>query len=75
MNPKVHEIVYSCDSREELAERIVKLEELCEDLIRLPSVPAFDCYGCRYDEHTDCEHGNECTLLRRASELGIEVDE
>ena len=27
MNPKVHEIVYSTDSREELAERIVKLEE------------------------------------------------
>ena len=27
MNPKVHEIVYSTDSCEELAERIVKLED------------------------------------------------
>lgn len=50
-----------------------KLRELVRDLVALPAVPAFDCFGCRYEKHTDC--GGGCTLVRRAKELGIEVDE
>lgn len=48
-----------------------KLRELVSDLVALPAVPAFDCYGCRYERHTDCNDG--CTLVRRAKEMGIEA--
>ena len=133
---RVHDITYSTDDREELAERIVKLEDenakmrekyykyeskmdglVCEltggllsKSATLPNDALYsvieeqmtdelvdesfkltlenaklrelardalmltkdtDCYGCRYDDHADCEHGYECTLLRRANELGI----
>ena len=32
---RVHEILYSCDDRQELAERIVKLEEFAADTCNL----------------------------------------
>lgn len=50
-----------------------RLRELVRDLVALPAVPAFDCFGCRYEKHTDCAGG--CALVRRAEELGIEVKE
>ncbi len=30
---RVHDLLYSCDSREELCERIVALEELVEEML------------------------------------------
>ena len=29
---RMHDLLYSCESREEMCERVVKLEELCADL-------------------------------------------
>ena len=49
-----------------------KLRELVRDLVMLPSVPAFDCYGCRYEKHHDCGVLG-CKLVERARELGIET--
>ena len=57
----------------EMVDENAKLRELARDALMLTEDT--DCYGCRYDEHADCEHGYECMLLRRANELGIEVDE
>jgi len=75
---RVHAIVYSTDSREELGERIVALEdenerlrELCVDLLQCISSD-YDCYGCRYDKWDDCRDG--CTLIARAKDLGIEEE-
>lgn len=47
-------------------------ESLLRDLVQLVAVPAFDCYGCKYEEHKDCKDG--CVLISRAKELGIEVE-
>lgn len=63
---RIHAIVYSCDSREELAERIVRLEELV--------VQAHECKtndGCC----EDCYQDNGCCPIERdMEELGIEVE-
>ena len=50
------------------------LRELVRDLVRLPAVPCFDCFGCKYERHHDCESGFKCALVERAKRLGIEVD-
>lgn len=60
---RIHDIVYSCDSRSELAERIVKLEELVADYTNVPC-------RCSYCIYVD---GGNCSLCARAFELGIEV--
>ena len=51
-----------------------KLRGLVSDLVRLPAAPCFDCFGCRYEKHHDCESGFRCMLVERARELGIEAE-
>lgn len=71
---RTHEILYSCDSREELAERIAKLEELAEGCMeiateRCTDFDAWQCEECRwYRNKTDCR---VCDLLGLAEELGM----
>ena len=60
--------------RERLNAENKKLMELVHDLVMLPSVPAFDCCGCRYERHHDCGVFG-CKLVERARELGIEVEQ
>ena len=65
---RIHEIVYSTDSREELAERIVALEELAEDLLFVV------CDGCheRLCEMPIEEHPNvTCDYDNRRKALGV----
>ena len=68
---RVHGIVYSCDGREELAERIVALEELVADLFAFVESLCDICgeeYCFNYDEDNNC-----CSFETRSRELGIEV--
>ena len=51
-----------------------KLRKLCEDLIQLPAVPSFDCYGCVYDKWEDCGGIlRDCQLIKEAIKLGIKI--
>ena len=51
-----------------------KLRKFCEDLIQLPAVPSFDCYGCRYDKWEDCGGMlKDCQLIKEAIKLGIKI--
>lgn len=59
---RIHEILYSTDSREELAERIVKLEELAEDACKV--------LRNRYKKWFD-----GTVFAERMRELGIEVEQ
>lgn len=76
---RIHAIVYSTDSREELGERIValedenaKLRELCADLVRqIKLAEYFDCFGGNCEKWGEC-HG-DCVFESRAREMGIEV--
>ena len=47
---RIHDITYSTDDREELAERIVALEELCADMWRLLYHWLFKAKEVPYDE-------------------------
>jgi hypothetical protein len=72
---RIHDIEYSCDSREELAERIVALEDENAKLRKLLSsaliVAGFS--GRQYlDEYLNEEEGT--TLWQELKGLGIEVD-
>ena len=69
---RMHDIVYSCDHRPELAERIVNLEdenaklrELCSEMFS-------------FEDSTPCKTKDTVWMLegwsQRMSELGIEVD-
>lgn len=60
---RIHDITYSTDDREELAERIVKLEELCADFYRCMSHSG-TCCVCR-------AVGIEHKCLDRMDELGV----
>jgi len=46
------------------------LRELVKDLLKPITAEGFDCYGCKYDEWSDCREG--CVLVERARQLGIE---
>ena len=72
---RVHAITYSTQDREELAERIMELEELAqrlrEHIMENCCQPSEECgeYGCyRYDEKHKC-----CEFDHHMRELGIEV--
>lgn len=84
---RIHEILYSTDSREELAERIVGLEdeaerlreygaELLENLMPEICLTNYNCSAPDYDWRScgDASCGNY-TFVILAKELGIEVDE
>ena len=60
---RIHEILYSTDSREELASRIVKLEEFVQDLYEFAEL---------YDEEKGPSEW--CEIMERAEKLGIEVN-
>ena len=69
---RVHEILYSCESREELATRIAKLEaenvKLCEALCA-----AWKCVNVEIS-CSDCRLiAGGCTLQTAMRELGVEV--
>ena len=73
---RIHEITYSTEDRMELAERIVRLEELAqrlrEHIMENCCQPSEECgeYGCyRYDEKHKC-----CEFDHRMRECGIEVE-
>lgn len=59
---RIHDITYSTDDREELAERIVALEELCADWYELAVGGA--------DSLTDWNHA-QADLESRMDELGV----
>ena len=74
---RIHDIVYSCDSRDELAERIVKLEELTRDMGKAFLVLDIDhCQCCPRDDACTfvCRSfgSKECAFKRDLHELGIE---
>ena len=51
-----------------------KLRKFCEDLIQLPAVLSFDCYGCIYDKWEDCGGVlRDCQLIKEAIKLGIKI--
>jgi hypothetical protein len=52
---------------------IKECESLIRDLLLLPTVACFDCYGCKYDEWADCRE--KCQLVARAEELGFDIPE
>lgn len=60
---RIHEILYSTDSREELASRIAELEEFAQDM--------FD-FAELYDEEKGPDQW--CEITERAEKLGIEVN-
>lgn len=62
---RIHDIEYSCDSRAELAERIVGLEDVCERAMRC--IRHGSCDAC-------AEIFAGCTLRSAMLELGMEVD-
>ena len=66
---RVHEILYSTDSREELAVRIAELEEIAQVSLYCARI---DCERCKYCRHGICYVGELEDDLR---ELGIEVSE
>ena len=59
---RTHEILYSCDSREELASRIAELEEFAQDLYEFAEL---------YDEEKGPRQW--CEIRKRMQALGIEV--
>ena len=59
---RTHEILYSCDSREELASRIAELEEFAQDLYEFAEL---------YDEEKGPRQW--CEIRERMQKLGIEV--
>lgn len=61
---RIHDIEYSCDSREELAERIVALEDVCERAMRC--IRHGSCDAC-------AEIFAGCTLRSTMAYLGLEV--
>ena len=61
-NERIHEILYSTDSREELAERIAELEEFARDLYEFAEL---------YDEEKGPDQW--CEIMERMQALGIEV--
>ena len=68
---RIHDITYSCDDRAELAERIVRLEELATDMYHLmdESCAVQHPYApepIRYDTLLD--------VHEKLRELGIEVE-
>lgn len=71
---RIHQIVYSCDSRTELAERIAGLEELVADVVWWLS-PCSRCEKC--PARDACEWSDECLFVdwatQRARKFGIEV--
>jgi hypothetical protein len=68
-NGRIDELEEEC---RELHVRVCELRDLVADLIRLPAVSAFDCYGCKYEKHSDCSGG--CLLIEMAKALGIEAE-
>ena len=74
---RIHDIEYSCDSREELAERIVGLEDKLAKLERQAGEFAKAAWGC-VNRHVSCNECRivycGCTLQSAMRELGIEVD-
>ena len=59
---RIHEILYSTDSREELASRSAELEEFAQDLYEFAEL---------YDEEKGPSEW--CEITERAEKLGIEV--
>ena len=59
---RIHEILYSTDSREELASRIAELEEFVQDLYEFAEL---------YDEEKGPSEW--CEIMERMQKLGIEV--
>lgn len=76
---RIHAIVYSCDSRAELAERIVRLEdegaklrELVLEIWRSCPVSEDDCAKCQH--HIEESDEDWCDILILMEELGVGVD-
>lgn len=59
---RTHEILYSCDSREELASQIAQLEEFARDLYEFAEL---------YDEEKSPRQW--CEIRERMQALGIEM--
>ena len=63
---RIHDITYSTDDREELAERIVALEELCADMNTCISHGAgWSCDDCPLHDTEKCDFD------KRMDELGV----
>ena len=68
---RVHDLLYSCDSREELCERIVTLEDENAKLRELLKV-AYRCTNAG-PSCLECRMvAGGCTLLSAMRELGVE---
>lgn len=76
---RIHAIVYSCDSREELAERIVKLEDEGAKLRELVLEIWYSCPVSEYD-CAKCQHRIEesdedwCDIPILMEKLGVDVE-
>ena len=63
-NERVQELLYSCEDREDICRRVVRLQDLAGELLR-----SCACDGL-------CAHARpdgSCELLDRAMELGVDA--
>ena len=51
------------------------MRALVADMLPLVDAYRYECSGCKYERHTDCDCGNRCRLLIRAEALGITYKE
>ena len=65
---RTHELLYSCDSREELCERITELEDIVRCLWISCIVDQDDCATC-CQRNVSVDGG--CALYARAKALGV----
>lgn len=76
---RIHELVYSCESRTELADRIARLEELASDMYNHDMIIQDGCEYCMVksiDGECLLDECYETTEFRqRLRQLGIDVDD
>jgi hypothetical protein len=68
---RIHDITYSTDDREELAERIVALEELCADMWPIARSGVCIDRCAHYGECIEQYDERGCMLKQKMDELGI----